>query len=50
MKENDNIEYVLFSLPRKEVKIIKKYEEENKKSIIIEIKGKKTKHQCPKCH
>lgn len=44
-----NLDYEIFSLSSKEVKIIKKYEE-NEKEIIIEIKGKTIKHQCPVCH
>ena len=42
------IDYDMFSLPVNEVVIIKKYEE-SEKEIVIEIKGKKIKHRCPKC-
>ena len=43
-----NIEYEIFSLPEKEVKILDKYKTWED-FIIIEIKWKIIKHKCPKC-
>ena len=43
-----NIDYDIFSLSEKEVRIIGKYEE-SEKNIVIEIKGKTIKHKCPRC-
>ncbi len=45
----DNIDYNIFSLSDKEVRIIWKYEDIEKKEIIIEIKWKVINVQCPKC-
>lgn len=47
MTEED-LDYKLFSLPKKEVKIIWKYTIENK-AIRIQIRWKIIKHKCPKC-
>ncbi len=44
----EKIDYDLFSLPMREVEIIRKYEKDEKE-VVIEIRGKTIKHKCPKC-
>ncbi len=43
-----DLDYELFSLPEREVRIVWKYEE-SKDVIVIELKGKTIKHKCPEC-
>ena len=44
----EEIDYEIFSLPEKEVRIIEKYMTEND-NLRIKIRWKVIKHKCPKC-
>jgi len=45
----EKIDYVMFSLPINEVQIIRKYEE-NRKELVVEMKGKVIKHLLSKIY
>lgn len=46
--EKEELDYKIFSLPEKEVKIIEKYLTEND-NLRIKVRWKVIKHKCPKC-